>query len=373
MSEKLESNQSFNNGETSNIVIDNTANKHKSKRIVWVDIAKFICIFFVIFTHLEAKSPFVDAFYAPFFLMVFLFCSGYVTKEEDFKTYMFKKFKGLFIPWLIYSNLIILLSMILTVNDHGNIGYIGYEFLQNLMQIRGYNDGMWFVAALFVAYIPFYFISKVSRKSNLAKYLTLGLTFLAFILINVYSKYCPAFSWGSNALPWHIEYIPTACFFMLLGLYYKREWECKLNFKKSILFTVILTAIYLAIVYLQYYLFKNAAFAISLPYNIIKELVGVYMLVCVSKSIPGFRIITYIGQNTILYFALHGKVFSLIQYGCKKIIPSVYDKILASSILSPLFAICLVIVVCLILILPTWFINKFLPFTVGRKYKKKTA
>ena len=342
----------------------------KKSRIVWVDIAKFICIFFVIFTHLEAGSNFVDAFYGPFFLMGFLFCSGYVTKEENFKTYMFKKFKGLFIPWLIFSNFNIFLSLILTFNSHDNIGF---EFLQNLMQIRGYNDGIWFVAALFVAYIPFYFISKLSSKSDLAKWLTLGLTFLAFILINIYTEYCPAFSWGSNALPWHIEYIPTACFFMLLGLYFKREWENKINIKNHILFTIIITLTYLILVYTQYYLFKDTLFVIKLPYNIIKQLCGVAFLITISKIIPGFKLLTYIGQNTIIYFALHGKVFSLIQACCKKIIPTIYENILASNILSPLFAVCLVIIVCLILILPTWFINKFLPFIVGRKYKRKEA
>lgn len=70
---------------------------------------------------------------------------------------MIKKIKGLLVPWFIFSNLNIMLSMIMTFKGERN--FLS-EFAWNLLQIRGLGDGVWFVAALFVAFIPFYFFIK---------------------------------------------------------------------------------------------------------------------------------------------------------------------------------------------------------------------
>ncbi len=45
----------------------------KTKRIEWVDIGKFICIMFVMLSHLESGSDILDTFYKPFYLTVFFF------------------------------------------------------------------------------------------------------------------------------------------------------------------------------------------------------------------------------------------------------------------------------------------------------------
>lgn len=76
------------------------------KRIEWVDIGKYICIMFVMLSHLQSGSEILTKFYLPFFLTVFFFLSGYVYREPvSFKEHFINKLKGLFIPWLIFSNL----------------------------------------------------------------------------------------------------------------------------------------------------------------------------------------------------------------------------------------------------------------------------
>lgn len=125
------------------------------KRIVWVDVVKYICILMVMLSHLEARTDVWQAFYTPFFLAAFFFVSGYVYKPKDnFKLFLYKKFRQLFIPWLVFSIFDILLAKVISFNQHESLSV---ELMWNFLQIRGYGDGVWFVAALFVAFIPFYF------------------------------------------------------------------------------------------------------------------------------------------------------------------------------------------------------------------------
>lgn len=137
----------------------------QTKRIKWVDIVKYICIIMVMLSHLETCTELWSVFYSPFFLAAFFFVSGYLYKaKDDFKGFLYKKFRQLFIPWLIFSVFDILLSQIISFNEHENFLT---ELKWNFLQIRGQGDGIWFVAALFVAFIPFYFFIKwFDRKST---------------------------------------------------------------------------------------------------------------------------------------------------------------------------------------------------------------
>lgn len=136
----------------------------ETKRIDWVDTVKFICIIFVILSHLETCTNFWTAFYTPFFLTAFFFVSGYVYKPSvRFGELLYKKYRQLFIPWLVFSVLNLLLSQVLSFNVHGPLLN---ELMWNFFQIRGKGDGVWFVACLFVAYIPFYFFVKLYEKLN---------------------------------------------------------------------------------------------------------------------------------------------------------------------------------------------------------------
>ena len=126
-----------------------------AKRIEWVDTVKYICIILVILSHLESCTDVWTIFYSPFFLTAFFFVSGYVYEPRmDFRHFLNRKIRQLWIPWLIFSIVLIGMSQIVTFNRHGDLLA---ELYWNFLQIRGHGDGVWFVAALFVAFIPFYY------------------------------------------------------------------------------------------------------------------------------------------------------------------------------------------------------------------------
>lgn len=128
------------------------------KRIEWVDVVKYVCIIMVMLSHLETQTDIWRAFYTPFFLTAFFFTAGYVYKPKgSFKEFLYSKFRQLFVPWLVFSVFDLLLSQVLSFNVHESLAV---ELKWNFLQIRGQGDQIWFVAALFIAFIPFYFFIK---------------------------------------------------------------------------------------------------------------------------------------------------------------------------------------------------------------------
>ena len=199
------------------------------KRIVWVDVVKYICILMVMLSHLEARTDVWQAFYTPFFLSAFFFVSGYVYKQSDgFKQFLYKKFRQLFIPWLVFSVFNILLSQVFSFNVH--TAFLP-ELAWNFLQIRGQGDGIWFVAALFVTFIPFYFFIKwyefISQNGGHSKdTVAILIAWILSMISILYSRLLPEgiFPWGSAALPWHIEYIFQAMFYMVLGYIFQTKF-----------------------------------------------------------------------------------------------------------------------------------------------------
>ena len=333
------------------------------KRIAWIDTAKFIGITCVVMSHLEACPSVLLRFFSPFYLTVFLFVSGYCYKDrtdEPFRQFLLRKTKQLFVPWLVFSLFSILSRAVFSANAHASIGE---ELLWNFLQIRENMDEIWFVAALFVAYIPFYFIVRHTndKKKRLWAMILLGVGawFYAF-----YPRLLPpdVFPWKGCALPWHIEYIPFAAFFMYAGYCFKTAGpEALFDRYNTHVSRALLAAVYLCGVYAVPEL-PDASAAFSL----LREVMGVALVVSVCKAVKTNRFTSYIGANTVIVFGLHGKVYSIVQSVLHHYFADAYAAICANVPLSSLFVICFALGVELVLILPIWIINRYLPFIVGR-------
>ena len=350
--------------------------RETNKRVEWIDIIKFACIMFVMISHLEANTKPLYAFYSPFFLTAFFFSSGYVYRHKNnFKDFICKKTYQLFLPWLVFSVLNILLSQIVSFNEHKNLWY---ELKWNFLQIRGLGDGVWFVAALFVAFIPFYFFIKWyesetkltnKQKTILALFISFALSFVSVI----YTKLLPSgtFSWKTAALPWHLEYIFQAMFYMVLGYVFKNRFEAFFDkyVKKWYFFGNIV--LYLVVVYVPYALHWKMPMLLDVFHTYFSEILGLIFIISIAKRIPSNRYINYVGQNTLIYFALHGKIYSLIQTMLHRYASGLYSVILNNVFVSSIFAIVFAVGLSLILIIPAHIINRWFPFIAGRKMKKQ--
>ena len=345
-------------------------------RIIWVDIAKYICIMFVMASHLESMTSALQKFYSPFFLTLFFFCSGYTyNHKNDFKAFFHKKIRQLFVPWLAFSVFIILSAQIYSFNSHSSLAS---ELFWNFLQIRSRGDSMWFVAALFVAYIPFYFLIKwYNNKKSTPKRTTLiiVISFLLSLISLIYTKFMVPFyfPWNNANLPWHLEYIFQAMFFMTLGYVFRTKFEATFDSYNSIQLKVLLTLAYLFTIYALPHFFdiQSANFAYSLLYTYFTQLLGTFTIISICKVIKTNSYISYIGQNTLICFGLHGKLLSLIQAIAKKFIGGFYITILENTFTSSIFSMFCTLIISVILIIPIWIMNRYLPFIIGRPFKTK--
>ena len=77
----------------------------------------------------------------------------------------------------------------------------------------------------------------------------------------------------------------------------------------------------------------------------------------------------YIGQNTLIYFALHGKLFSFVEGMLTRFAPGFYSGILANAWLSNIFAAAFTVLLSFALLIPAYIINRWFPFVLGRRRK----
>lgn len=339
------------------------------KRLAWLDIAKYICIMAVMLEHLESTTDILGCFFSPFFVLCFFAVAGYTHKAgQPFGSFLLKKFKTLFVPWLIFSVFDIVVSQLVSFSEHGSIVS---ELAWNFLQIRGQGDQIWFVAALFMAFLPFWvFIEWYSRKPSTPRrrLLFILISLALFYADNYYSGHMNGslFPWGTAALPWHIEYIFQGMFYMTLGYMFKEAWEKSFDKINGRQFCLAIFALYFIIIYAPYFFtVPEAVFSIFAVY--ITPLIGIILVFAISKIIPENRYMCYIGQNTLIYFALHGKVFSFVEGMLARFAAPLYANILGNVFLSNLFAVIFTFILSLVLIVPAYIINRFFPFVLGRK------
>ena len=345
---------------------------NKVSRVQWVDILKYICIMFVMATHLESNTTFVYIFNKPFFLTGFFFAAGYVYRHKDsFGVFMKKKVKGLLWPWFFFSVFNILLSQLMSFNQHGSILE---ELKWNFLQIRGVGDGLWFVAALFVAFIPFYFVigkyEKTSRSnSNIATLVIISLVLAVISKIYGYYFNPELLPWDSTALPWHLEYIFVAMLWMIFGYLFRTKYEMVFDQHVKSVMVIVAGIFYLLSIYIPFYMGIDidGNKMIYILYMFVLEVIGVSILIYISKAIKPNNYILYLGQNTLLCFALHGKVYSVMQTVIKKIIPGLYSNLLGNMYTASAMDIALTIILSLLVIIPIYIINRWFPWTVGKK------
>ncbi|SFQ47049.1 hypothetical protein SAMN04487928_15510 [Butyrivibrio proteoclasticus] len=268
----------------------------------------------------------------------------------------------------------IILSQIITFDEHAS--FIE-ELKWNFLQIRGKGDGIWFVAALFMTFIPFYFFVdryEKSEKQRNERIIFIIVALLLSIISNVYEAFMDPtlLPWGTVALPWHLEYVFQAMFYMTIGYLFKGEFERMYDKTANAFSTVVVFFVYIVFRYIPYIMaFEIENFIPKMLYTYLCAFLGIFVLIFVSKRIVPNRYLLYIGQNTLICFAFHGKIYTVLQTILKSILGVLYGEILGNMYASSVFAIVLTIVLSFILIIPIYVINRWLPFLLGRGYRTR--
>lgn len=348
------------------------ANTENTGRIAWCDIAKCICIFFVIFSHQATSPAFLRHFFVPFFLALFFFLSGYVYKNKTgFFKLMRQKALTLLVPVLFTGLIDFVIERIVPGWSHDPLTK---EIAMLFLQIREQGDKLWFVVCLFVAFIPFYFILKLrDKRAQIAVSTVLGICGIAWGI------YVPGhwFPWGTNALPWHIPTALVACHFMVVANVIRNSGDFLQKnrpLKQRAIMTLSSLAIYVTLLILNARLINRSPIGInywgrSILWYLLVSWVSVFTMIFVSQWFRPGKLLLYIGRHTLIYFMLQSKCYTLIELILEK--TGLMQPILSHIVLQTVVAFAETAVICLILLLPAFLIERYFPFVIGKWYPKR--
>ena len=353
----------------------------EKKRVEWIDTLKCLCMIAVLAEHVEFVTPAWNELVEPFFLNLFSFAAGYVyIHREGFGRFFRKKVRQLWVPWLFFSTLTILMAHIFSFNEHKSLAV---ELGQNMLQIMYLGSEMWYVAALFVAFLPFYFfirayehsVAPLGRKTAAL----LGISFLLCAGSFFFSRLAPRnlFPWCRPelpvTLPWHLEYMFQAMFFMVLGYLFRLRYEAAFDRHDGVRSCVLLWTAYLLLVIGLPRLIPWTP-ASELLWYYPRAFLGCAAVISLSKRLRPNAYTRFVGGNTLSYYGLHGKAESFVQAIMRRInAPEYAELVWGDHPEALLYAVAEALLVSVLLIPVAWLIDRYLPFAVGRRRKKEAT
>lgn len=302
---------------------------------------------------------------------MFFFLSGYTytKKNETFKVFISKKAKSLLQPYFCF-NFILLGIYILTrfpelpwkrllVSVFG-IFYSRHSIFpsgtdNNIFLFSLFNSPLWFLTAIFVAFVIFYFALKYIHGA------WSGLVAAAALLgISQLMSSCPIL------LPWSIDTAFLCAAFMLAGLMLKQIISSQKMNQSLMLFVSL-------VLFIAFYCLGGGANLSIRAYNdnncffyFVTGVTGSMSFIVLSSFIEktgGFfpKIMSYIGEKSIVILAFHLVVFDFIEkiIAFNQIDLSVLIKRLVCSYIET----GVTLVCCLIL---AALFNKYCPFVLGK-------
>ena len=303
--------------EMKNICVSTTGEK---KRLHYIDVAKGILILLVVYGHLYAWTTklnpdaadyvlqslnFFISFYMPAFFVITGFCSNF---KKPFPVFFLSSFKAILLPGLFFS----LFDAIINFNLNLQHFYrIGKEFLV-------YGGRYWFLSALFVARLVYWFLCN-HLSINKTIICSILLFVASFILTQFYDYY--EFWYFIHAL----LLTPYLCLGQILR--YKNNTyfiSAAIIYIITLFITVILSR--MGIFQIKYI---DAGFVMLVPavvqsfininYSMFISLVllsvsGSIMIIGLAKKIEKNMILEYMGQNSLIIYCVHGIILRKISW-----------------------------------------------------------
>ena len=324
------------------------------QRLNWIDVSRGIAFLMVIYSHLEYKNDFLMHFFSPVFLTTFFFVSGYLYKEGcSFKQVLEQRTRTLLLPLFILGYGLIVLNQIVTFNEAIPL----IDRIKGLLYQNGQNQLLWFIAALYMYSLLFYWVEYWSK--TIKKLLVVSLAL--FVLNVAYSIWL-----DGPQIPWHVASAGFGCFYMGLGKAYK-QYERKIDALMLRKILLLCLAMYITILcfYHESISFGGSKYILD---SLLITSLGLLICVYTSKWILNYnRFLLFVGANTLFYFAFHGKVYSLLQIVIERLF--VMGGIEHSFILDICIGLFITFLDALILIPFAMFVNKYIPQVLGKGFK----
>lgn len=335
-------------------------------RLFWIDWMRIISIFLIVFGHLPLEDGFVKSFIYSFHVPVFFVISGFLFKNnKSSKDLLLKDCRQLIVPYLFFC-LIYRMFWFSTFYIRytnlfdGNIitdGFL-YPILHILLGINNHSPyamggPVWFLIALFG-------IKQLYNKLHVKMIFPISIicVLICFIL--------PSFEINKQ---YSILCMFLGFPFFALGAYLKREKQFDILMNKMIL-QKKLSIIVLLISFLMTSCFSYLngpaymyiySYGSNIFYFFVASLSGIAFVFSISILLNNcrYKFIVFLSEGTLVILGLHAIVIRVIQA-----IPSFIHDTHISLILSNIVYATLIIIV---LSLPIFLFNKFLPIAIGKR------
>lgn len=177
-----------------------------NKKIMWIYVARFLGIFSIYIGHIVSGASyyFVFLFHVPLFFLI-SGCMENYNKEKRIIPYILRKFKNIFIPFIIFS----IISIIFYVIEN-NCSFHELKHLVGVLlrgNIRGtfIASSLWFLSCLFVMQLLFFIIKKIRVKPFIF-IISFLLYIIASCLIKPSALINPSFIFNFDSALYYIIY-----------------------------------------------------------------------------------------------------------------------------------------------------------------------
>lgn len=297
---------------------------NNGNRISWVDNAKTIGIFFVLWGHTDGIPFIIRGWVYTFHIPIFFFISGYLLDfNNSFSKYFFKQQQRLLVPyakWCVISFAYFFLKSKIIESSTIPMSKLLWEtiVLANPM----FNPPLWFLPTLFIASNILYLSEKVCYKDTLNIFIILiGYSYFKFIGIR---------------LPLNMDIVLIGYSFLFLGYRFKSvEKKLKITNKMRCIIIILLFMISVISIPMNFTIDLYNRSINQFTLFILFSICGIFFIYNLSLIIPISKVAINISKNTILLLVSHWIVFSMYSFVRKKLgIPLLSDFGFSNAIIA---------------------------------------
>lgn len=181
--------------------------KAKKERLHYVDVSKGLLALMVVLSHLQNVAVSLDientlcksidsleVFWCPFFMPAFFILTGFCSNfNKEFKSFLISNFKTLIIPSIFLAFIVRWINGIADgVTTPQYYMFIGMGIIKTC--------GNWFLPALFVSKIVYWFLNKYVKSIYIIAIITIVLFYLGYFLYTFVPSLPNLWSWKYGIL-----------------------------------------------------------------------------------------------------------------------------------------------------------------------------
>lgn len=339
------------------------------ERFIWVDYAKTIGIFLVVFAHTPLWTPVQNYIYV-FHMPLFFFLSGYLfsfKRHNKYLPFLRHRFRQLLVPYLFFSVVTYIFWYFLARNfgADSNEDLVWYKPLIGIFYGIGrspwlvHNIPLWFLPCLFVVENLYYLLFKNSKR----RYLLI----LCFGTIGYLDYQFNQFHFW-----WSFNTALVGLVFYAVGHNLKSSVAVLLSVRSGGL--LIVSVISAAVVW--WVSAENGRINMHISYYnsylcfLVGGGIGILLMIVISALLQRLslanKVAEFISNNTLIILGLHLMALSLtkaVSYFVLGLPLEIYEETVLLNLLLSISSIGLLVPAIVLL-------NRILPFLVGKKHYK---